>query len=209
MLYFIGWSLFFVFFKIYFNFKVIGRNNIPSDGAFIIASNHASYLDPILLGISLHRALNYMARENLFRRRFSDFIMRSVHAFPVKRNDSDYGAMRKALSLLEEGKPLVIFPEGTRSKDKELRKGKPGIGFMAVRSGVPVVPAYVGGSFDALPRGVKTLRRQQVKIYIGKPVIFGKGRPGAKDRRFYEDTTDEIMKKIAELKNIYESSFGR
>ena len=99
MVYFVGWSLFLVFFTIYLNFKVVGRGNIPKHGAFIFVSNHASYFDPILLGTSIHRSLYYMARENLFAKDFSDWIMRGVHAFPVRRNKGDLGALRQALTI--------------------------------------------------------------------------------------------------------------
>ena len=123
MAYFIGWSLFFIIFKFYLGFKVVGRENVPKKGPFIFVSNHVSYLDPILLGTSVYRSLNYMARANLFKRRRFGGMMRSVHAFPVKRDNGDLKAIKDSLRILKEGKPLVIFPEGTRSKDKELKRG--------------------------------------------------------------------------------------
>ena len=130
-------------------------------------------------------------------------MMRSVHAFPVKRNNGDLAAIRTSLGILKSGRPLVIFPEGTRSKDTELKHGKPGIGFIVSRSGVPVIPAYIEGSFDALPRGLGTLNRHPVRVYIGKPVIFDDSYIRKRDKESYQKISDEMMRRIAQLKDQY------
>lgn len=208
MFYFIGWSLFLIFFKFYLGFTVIGRENVPKRGAFIFASNHSSYFDPPLLGTSVYRSLNYMAQEDLFKVPFLGWALRRVHSFPVARDESDFAAIRQSLKLLDAGKPLVIFPEGGRSQDGSLKTGKPGIGFIAAKSGVAVVPAYISGSFKALPKGMKTLRRHPVSVYIGKPVYFGKNEFGAKGRGAYQAISDKIMERIAELKREHEGEVG-
>ncbi|MFA6320460.1 MAG: lysophospholipid acyltransferase family protein [Candidatus Omnitrophota bacterium] len=207
MVYFVGWSLFFVFFKAYLGFKVVGRENVPKKGAFIFVSNHASYFDPILLGTSIHRSLYYMARENLFAKGISDWIMRGVHAFPVKRGTGDLGALRQALAILDEGKPLAMFPEGTRATDKELRSAKPGVGFIVAKAGVPVVPAYIAGSLEALPRSIKTLKRHPVTIYIGEPIVFDEAMK-RKNKEAYRAMSDEIMRRIAILRDEHVGKAG-
>jgi 1-acyl-sn-glycerol-3-phosphate acyltransferase len=176
---------------------------VPGKGSFIFASNHASYIDPILLGVSLCRSLNYMAREDLFKRPVFGWIMRNMHAFPVRRNKGDLGAIRESLRILGESKPLVVFPEGTRAEDENLRRAKPGVGFIVSNAGVPVVPVYIGGSFSALPRGVSTLRRSPVTVYIGKPIIFDKEYFHRKDKESYQKIADEVMAGIAGLKKTY------
>ncbi len=201
MLYLIGWALFFVTFKLYLGFEVIGRENVPKKGAFIFVANHTSYLDPLLVGTSVCRGLYYMARSNLFKRPCFGRIMRGIHAFPVKRSKGDLGAIRESLRILKEGKPLVIFPEGTRAKDENLRKAMPGVGFMVSKSEVPVVPAYVWGSFAALPRGIKTLTRHPVKVYIGKPVNFNIAEYGGRNKETYQRISEEIMRRIQALKD--------
>lgn len=209
MIYFIGWSLFLIFFKLYLGFRVVGRDNIPRNGAFIIASNHVSYIDPILLGTSVNRSLNYMARESLFLKRFPGWVMRKLHAFPVSRDNGDLSAIRESIGILNSDKPLVIFPEGTRSKDKALRRPKPGIGFIVARTKVPVIPAYVSGSFDAMPGGVKSIKRYPVRIYIGKRMDFSGYRFDKNNRKeIYQKISDDIMKEVARLKNEYESNSG-
>jgi len=201
MWYFIGWSIFRVWFRIRLNVKVYGRENVPAKGPFIFASNHASYLDPILLGTSIYRSLNYMAREELFEKGFLAWALPKVQAFPLKRGAGDPGAIRQALRLLKTGKPLVIFPEGTRSEDGQLHRGKPGIGFIVAKSHVPVLPAYIEGSFEALPKGVKTLKRNVVRVYIGKPMYFDRYLSSGEDREAYRNISDEIMAEVARLKD--------
>ena len=207
MAYFVGWLLFLIFFKIYLSFKVVGRKNIPKDGAFIFVSNHLSYFDPIMLGTSLHRSLYYMARENLFWKPFFGWIMGQVHAFPIKRDSGDLGALKQALAILKDGKPLVMFPEGTRSKNKELRPAKPGVGFIAAKAGVPVVPAYIDGSLEALPGNLTTLKRHPVAVYIGEPVTFDIGM-GRNSKETYQKISDEIMARITALRDKHVGKTG-
>lgn len=202
MLYLIGWLLFLIFFKAYLKFKVVGRGNVPKEGAFIFAANHSSYLDPIILGISSYRNLNYMARDTLFSRPLFGWVMKQIHSFPVKRHDNDFRAIKESLKKLKEGKPLVIFPEGARSKDENLKKGKPGIGFVAAKTRVPIVPAYIKGSFEAMPGGMDSLKRRPVTIYIGRPIKFN-GTTASKEA--YQKISDEVMRNIAELKSLAES----
>lgn len=199
MFYFIGWTFFLLFFKVYLNFKVIGRENVPKKGAFIFASNHSSYLDPIILGVSVYRTLNYMAQEDLFDRPFLGWALRRVRSFPVRREENDFRAVRESFKKLNGGRPLVIFPEGARSKDGTLKQAKAGIGFIAAKARVPVVPAYIKGAFDALPRGVDTLKRHPVTIYIGEPVKFDERYFDTKGKEMYQAMSDDIMRRIAEL----------
>ena len=200
MIYFLGWSLFLIFFKTYLGFKVVGRKNVPRKEAFIFASNHSSFFDPILLGTSIHRSLNYMAKENLFEKPFYGWIMRKLQAFPVNRNEGDLKAIKDALRLLGRGKPLVMFPEGTRSEDGNLKPAKPGIGLIVSRSGASVVPAYIEGSFKALSKGVKTMNCYPVTVYIGEAIKFGTDYLDKKDRNTYQEISDIIMRRIGQLK---------
>ena len=196
-----------IFFKTYLGFKAVGRENVPKKGAFVFASNHSSYFDPILLGASLYRSLNYMARENLFWKPLFGWAMRQVHAFPVKRDSGDLGALKQALRILKDGRPLVIFPEGTRSRDKTLRRAKPGIGFIVAKAGVPVIPAYIDGSLEALPGSLKTLNQHPVAVYIGKPINFDLNN-GLKGKEAYQKISDEIMKSIAALRDEHVGKAG-
>lgn len=206
--YFIGWLFFKVFLKTYMGFKVIGRSNVPNKGAFIFASNHQSYFDPIILGTSIYRSLNYLAKDDLFRNPVASWALHTVQSIPVRREEGDLRAIKDSIRVLSCGKPLVIFPEGSRSKDGFLQKAKPGIGFIAAKTRVPVIPAYIEGSFEAMPRGINTLKRRPVTVYIGNPVYFDWDRYDRNGKEAYQALSDDIMRRIAELKEIYADKVG-
>ena len=110
--------------------------------------------------------------------------------------------MKRSLEVLNAGKALAIFPEGTRVKDRTLKRAKPGIGFLVHKTGAPVVPAYIEGSFDAQPRGIKTLKRYPVKVHIGKPVDFKSWCEKPGNTELYQGISDEIMRRIASFKPL-------
>jgi 4-hydroxy-3-methylbut-2-en-1-yl diphosphate reductase len=182
MWYYIGWSVYLIYFKIFLKLKVFGRKNVPAKGAFIFASNHASYFDPPLIGTSVKRQIAYMARDTLFRTPLSRWALRKVRAFPVRREEGDTRAIRDALSILKSGFPLVLFPEGSRTEDGELKSAKPGIGFIVAKANVPVVPVYIKGSFEAWPKGAKRVNFVPVSVHIGEPIEFDPGELEAKGR---------------------------
>jgi len=193
--------------KIFFRLKSFGPGNVPAQGPVLICSNHASYLDPIFIGSPvLQRQVAYLARDTLFRNRFFGWMIERCHAYPVKRGAADLDAFRKALWLLETGAALVLFPEGTRTTDGALRPAKRGAGYLALKSGAPVVPVYVKGSFEAWPKGRRSIRPRPVAVYFGEPFLFPQysGQPVTRENT--QAASDEIMKKIAELKQKSETS---
>src|SRR5579863_3703731 len=126
----------------YFPYKAYQTGNIPRHGAFILASNHISNLDPVVLGICSVRRLNFMAKVELFKGLLG-FVLTRLGAFPVKRGESDFGAMREALKRLKIGRVILIFVEGTRRIGNEPSKAQAGVGFLAMKSGVPIVPVFL------------------------------------------------------------------
>jgi len=205
MLYILGRFIFFVLSKIFLSYNAFGRDNLPKKGAFIVASNHASYFDPIFIGIGMHQPLNFMARETLFKNPIFGAIIRSTHAFPVKRNFQDVGAMREAISRLKRGKPLLVFPEATRTLDGNLQfeRVKGGISFLASEGGVSVIPAYIKGSYSVLPKGAKSIKVTPISVYFGKPLDFNefvKSKAYQKQADAYKPFADFIMQEIAKLK---------
>ncbi|MBM3216901.1 1-acyl-sn-glycerol-3-phosphate acyltransferase [Candidatus Poribacteria bacterium] len=151
--------------------QITGTEHVPKSGPFLAAANHTSYLDPILIGCVFPRELNYMAKETLFRAP-ADWLLRSVNAFPVKRWSADVGALRHALRVLKEDRPVLLFPEGTRGTGAEFLAARKGVGFLAVRSQAPVIPVYVDGASTVLGRGQTYPRRAQVRISVGPAMSF-------------------------------------
>ncbi len=154
-----------------FHVKVQGVEHVPANGGVIIASNHASYLDPPLLGVPVkHRQVRYMARDTLFRNPVVSWVFHHIGVVPLSREKGDIGAIKTAISLLKEGACVGLFPEGTRTTTGELQPAKGGIGFLIAKAGVPVVPAYIGGSFEAYPKGAKKMISHPITITYGPPI---------------------------------------
>lgn len=180
-----------------FRIKGVNAENLPKRGGFILATNHVSYLDPFLSGYACPRPLNFMARQTLFRNWFFGWFLRAINVFPVRRGEGDMGSIREAVKRLKQGRGLMIFPEGTRSADGKLQEAKAGVGFLAVMAKVPIVPGFVKGTMEAMPRGTKKIKPHPVKVYFGKPFTPDFG---SKD---YQKIADEILKRIDALKQEY------
>ena len=191
-----------VFFKLRLWFKVEGREYIPAKGAFIFAANHSSYLDPLLLAASTSRPVHFTTRIKILSYPVIGWILKHANTIPVKNHGRDLSVIKDSLRLLAQGKAIGIFPEGTRAKDRKLKSAKSGIGMLVYMAKVPVVPAYIEGAFDALPRRVKTFKRHPVRVYIGKPVYFTKECAGEQTKEAYQRISDEIMRQIAQLKRV-------
>ena len=181
-----------IIFKILFRFKARGLEHIPKTGGFILASNHVSYLDPIAVGIACRRKLNYMAKEELFcNPLFSGFLSR-INVFPVKRDSADLSALKEAMRRVRTGAGLVLFPEGSRRFDGASGEPYAGIGFLAAKLSVPVIPAFVKGTEKALPAGAKFIRLTSVSVCFGKQISI-------EGRMPYQDIAGHIMDSIRHL----------
>ena len=192
-----------LFSKLCFRLQVLGRENIPHTGGFILASNHVSHLDPILVGCLCPRQLHYFARISLFTaNKLFGWLIASVNTHPIKRGEADRGALDLAEYLVKTNNGILLFPEGTRSKDGTIGPAKPGIGFIACRTSVPVIPAYVHNSINAMPRDSKKITCVPVSVYYGKPLIFSLDDANAKGatKEDYINATTTIMDAIRELK---------
>ncbi len=182
-----------IIFKLLFRIKVYGREHIPKNGAFILASNHVSYLDPPALGVACPRKLNYMTRHDLFSFPLASWWLYSVGCIPVKRNSADISAFKAALRCLKNGCGLLLFPEGTRQESNvSLGNPEPGIGFLASKSNVAVIPAFVRGTDAALPKGAKFIVPKKVYVYFGKQISIERGLP-------YQNIANLIMENIRQL----------
>ncbi len=201
MLYFLGQSFFKLLFTIFFRSKILGADNIPHDGPALICANHQSFIDPPLVGSAVKRPIHYMARHDLFTVPVLGWLIARVNAFPVKRSGGgDPAAFKNIFRLLEEKEIVLLFPEGTRSRDGNLQKSLPGAGLIVYQARVPVIPCYVHGSRDVLPRGSSFLHFHQLTVTFGKPIDFSAYYQREKSKDLYREVSARIMSEIAVLK---------
>ena len=187
--------IFRLFFYIVFRTRVYGRENIPAEGAVILAANHASHLDPPLMARLIDRPVSYMAKIELFENPIFGAAIRRCHAFPVKRGASDRGAIKAAVTVLKEGRVLGLFPEGTRSKTGELKKAEAGVALIAAMTGAPIVPVAILNTHRIFANGGLI---PQLRIMYGTPISFHGDR---KSKESLDSFSEEIMAEIARMKD--------
>jgi 1-acyl-sn-glycerol-3-phosphate acyltransferase len=202
--FFFYWLVIFLvrtFLRLRCGYRTFGSTNVPATGGCILAANHASYIDPPAVGAGVrHRVLSPLARDTLFSNPVSNWIMRHLNCIPLDRTKGDIGALRTALRVLSEGGAVILFPEGTRSPDGELRPAKPGVGFLISKAGVPVIPVYVDGSFQALPKGEKRVKRHPIRVFYGTPIAPSELQTSSGDRQAYEANGALVMDRIRALR---------
>jgi 1-acyl-sn-glycerol-3-phosphate acyltransferase len=177
-----------------------GKRNIPrkTENGIIIASNHSSYLDPFIVGVPLHRRITFLAKKGLFKGLLGWWV-RNVGAIPVDREDVSTSTLRKVLNKLKQKKIVVIFPEGTRSRDGKLQPFKKGIGLIVKKSKAVVIPAYLKGIAKIKPKGVKFPNPVKCTTYYGPPVDLS-DLLNKKGSDTYQAIADRIYNAVAELK---------
>lgn len=191
------------FLLVYNRMEVHGQEHIPATGACIIAANHVSFLDPPVVGAVVRsRVVRFMARDTLAGNHFLKWWMRSVATVTISRERGDIGALKRALQALRDGDCLGLFPEGTRSPDGELKPAKGGIGFLMGKAGVPVVPVYVDGTYNAFSRNHRVIRPCKVRAFVGPPIQPAELAALGSDRASYEKVGALVMERIAALRPV-------
>jgi len=172
MVYWLARLILFILTRTIIPLTVVGREHIPPDRRCILASNHRSYLDPCLIGYSLPYRISYIARDSLYESKILGFLLRQLWAYPIRRDYADFRAIRETFRRLKNGHTILIFPEGTRVEREFSKEPEPGIGLIAAKSKVPVIPVYIEGTQKALPPKAKVLKYSPIKIVFGRPVGY-------------------------------------
>lgn len=196
-LYRLGQVLSYIFLPTFGQIQVIGKNHIPREGGFIIASNHQSIADPPLIVYSFNRAVFFMAKKSLFKMKIASAMLRALHVHPVNRTGVDVEAVKWAEKILAKGQVLLVFPEGTRSPHY-LNKGNEGVAYIASRAKVPVVPVGITGT-ETIRNVIRIpFHFKKLRVSIGEP-FYLESHGSKLDRSVLKFHTEVVMDRIAKL----------
>ena len=179
--------------------KVIGLANVPRKQGVILASNHSSYYDPVILCASTWTPLHYLAKSELFKSRFGRIFFTAAGQIKVERGKGDREALVNAVEALKKGKWVVFFPEGTTFEGKNLGKGHTGVARVAIKAKAPVVPVAIFNTWNIFPPGKKIPKLLKAKVVYGKPLFFKEYYGRGDDKEATAEVTCKIMCEIAAL----------
>ena len=156
--------------RLYWRTTFEGLQHIPSSEPFVLAPVHRSNIDTVLVCGVTKRRMRYMGKDSMWKYRFPGWVFTTLGAFPVHRGSADREALRRCIEVIEQGEPLVIFPEGTRQSGPKVHDLFEGAAYVASRTGVPIVPVGIGGSERAMPKGSKMRRPVKTHVIVGAPM---------------------------------------
>lgn len=194
-LYAVGRAVCAPIFKIFYRYKIVNKNNLPEEGGFIVASNHLSFSDPVLLGLGQKRRLFFMAKIELFKNKFFGALIRALGAFPVERGAGDNKAIKTGEDLINDGEVMTIFIEGGRTKTGDLMRPRSGCALVAQQMQVPVIPACITVTGNSKHTFAKRV------IHFGDPLTpeqLGLTPDGG--RRELKDASNKIMDEIKKMR---------
>ncbi|MFZ2279754.1 MAG: lysophospholipid acyltransferase family protein [Prosthecobacter sp.] len=183
-----------------FDYRVVGAEKLKFSGPAIIACNHVSFLDPPLVGIAFDEMVYSFARKTLFDHPIAAKILRSWQVLAVDRDKPDTASLKNIIRLLRDGNKVIMFPEGTRSYDGVPQSAEAGVGLFIAKSKAPVLPVRLFGTYEAYPRGAKTLRPAKITLVVGdlwQPDLKSYAESG---KELYQALADEVMHRISELR---------
>ncbi len=198
-LYRVSWSVARFLLRVLWGYRVEGEDRIPREGGMIVAFNHVSYADPVVGGVGVPRELHFFAKRELFHNRVFGGLIAAHNAIPVRRGVVERETLEKVSAILGGGHALLVFPEGTRSREGKIGDARPGIGMMAALAGVPIVPGYIRGTRSM---GRALLRRGHLAVFFADPIdpaIAG----GESRKEHYRRVGERVVESLRHLQAKY------
>lgn len=200
-----AWVVFNSLFRTYFGCRFYGADRVPATGPVVLAANHASFIDPPLIGAAARRTINFLARDTLFSNPLVGAVLRSWEVVPVDRDGAGAAGLKAILDRLLRGSAILLFPEGTRTRDGRLQPARSGIGLTVIKSTCPVVPLRLFGTHEAFGRQHRWPRPRRVIVKFGQPMDFAALRAEAgscgkaRVKQIYQEVADQLMAAIAKI----------
>jgi 1-acyl-sn-glycerol-3-phosphate acyltransferase len=185
--------------RVFFRLRVVHRDRMINHGPVILASNHESYLDPPLVGSVADRAIFFLTRKTLLAGPFFGWLLPKLNVIPVDQEGNDRRALKALIRILKAGEGTLVFPEGERTLDGQLRPALPGLGFVIAKTLAPVVPMRIFGAREALPRGRGRVRFCPITVVVGEPIYFTAADLQPPGRDLYLRLSQRVMDAIAAL----------
>lgn len=185
--------------RAYTRTTLIGKQNIPAEGAFLLAPIHRSNIDTPLAAAVTRRRLRFMGKDSLWKIRPIGWILSALGAFPVTRGSADREALKRCIAVLESGEPLVLFPEGTRQSGPQVMPLFDGAAYVAVKAGVPIIPVGIGGSEGVMPKGSKMIYPRKCVVIVGEAIVAQRDEEGRVPRSAVKDVTQRLSDELQRL----------
>jgi 1-acyl-sn-glycerol-3-phosphate acyltransferase len=185
--------------RVCFRLRVLHRERMINHGPVILASNHQSYLDPPLVGSVADRAIFFLARKTLLDGAFFGWLLPKLNVIPVDQEGGDRSALKALIRILKAGEGTLVFPEGERTLDGQLRPALPGLGFVIAKTLAPVVPMRIFGAREAWPRGSGRVRFRPITVVVGEPIYFTTADLQPPGKEVYQRLSQRVMDAIAAL----------
>jgi 1-acyl-sn-glycerol-3-phosphate acyltransferase len=194
-----------IFCRCFLRLDVKGMKNVPKKGALLLVSNHQSYLDPIFCGLVLRRHLFYLGRDTLFRNKYFRLLSYSLNALSVRREQADITAIKEILDKLKRGCGIVLYPEGTRTRDGRITEFKPGAALLCKRGGAVIVPVILEGAFECWPRFKRLFSfGSKVTVRYGRPITSQQAK-----KMSCRQLAKFLTEKLREMQNEVRSELGK
>ncbi len=187
--------------RLLFRYRAVGTEHVPKRGGVLIAANHASYVDIPFVGVGVRRRMWFLGRQDLFVPVFRP-VLQWLGWIPIRQDRLDRDGFSRAIRLIQDGKVVVIYPEGTRTPDGRLKRGKPGMGVIVAETGCAVIPAYLAGTRDVLPPGARWISLHPVRVTFGAPSDFTEASRRLSGKEFYKHVSRTVMAKIADVGQV-------
>src|SRR5881227_2111174 len=186
--------------RLLFQFRILHRERMIQTGPVILAMNHQSYLDPPLAGNACDRPIYFLAKRTLLDLPLLGWVLPKLNVIPVNQEGVDRSAIKAVIRVLQAGNGVLVFPEGSRTRDGNLQSAEPGLGLVIAKTLAPVVPMRIFGAREALPRGGGRLRFVPITIVIGEPILFSAADLEPAGKNLYARLSDRVMKAISALR---------